>query len=83
MSPDDYMSISTQLELSTGREDGDEECVNITIINDLILEPSETFTVSLSNLMYAENATIGSDSAEVTIEESTGYSTMNLEYVLF
>ena len=33
---------------ATGSSDGDEECVNITILEDDALETSETFTVTLT-----------------------------------
>lgn len=73
MTPDDYNGISTQLEFPPGSKDGHELCVNITIANDLVLESFESFTVTLSNLVYAERATISLDTATVTIEDSTGY----------
>ncbi len=53
--------------------DGDMQCVDVTIVDDGCLEPSENFTVSLSNLISTGLASIGTpSSAVVNLADSTG-----------
>ncbi len=52
---------------------GDVQCVDVTIVDDGCLEPSENFTVSLSNLISTGLASIGTpSSAVVNLADSTG-----------
>ncbi len=53
--------------------DGDMQCVEVTMADDGCLEPSENFTVSLSNLISTGLASIGTpSSAVVNLADNTG-----------
>ncbi len=74
VAPDDYTAIlSAQLVFPLNSVDGDMQCVEVTIVDDGCLEPSENFTVSLSNLVSPGLASIGTpSSAVVNLADSTG-----------
>ena len=48
LSGTDYEAVTSDVIFATRSSDGDEECVNITILEDDALETSETFTVTLT-----------------------------------
>ncbi len=74
VAPDDYTAISSaQLVFPQYSVSGDMQCVDVALVDDGCLEPSENFTVSLSNLLSNGMASIGSPpSAVVNIEDRTG-----------
>lgn len=71
VTPGDYTLAGGTLNWADG--DGASKTFNITIVNDLVAEPAETFTVALSNPV---GATIGSNATvTVTINASAGPAT--------
>ena len=66
IAPGDYTSKSSTLTIPAGSTSG---TINITIIDDTMSEPNETFTVNLSN---ATNATIADNQGIGTIVDNDG-----------
>jgi len=69
LTPGDYLSQSGTVTFAAGSASGATQTITITITDDLISEPTETFNVLLSNLVYASTiaATITDDSGLGTI----------------
>ncbi len=78
VSPGDYTlgnsSSQVQVQFERGSFNGDVKCIHIGIMEDDILEGSETFTVELSNILYTHGpATIRPiTSANVYIKDNDG-----------
>ena len=70
MSDSDYASVSSDEIFPSGSTDGDTACVNITILDDDILEGDHTFTVTLTTL--DPDVMLGSNEATITIIDNEG-----------
>ena len=51
---------------------GEMMCVMVTIMEDLLVECAEDFTVSLSLVTEADSVTVGQATTEVTIADNDG-----------
>ena len=58
----DYSSVDTNVTFSTGTTDGEIQCIEVTITDDMALEANETFEIQLatsdSSVMLGNNETI-------------------------
>ena len=57
----DYLGVSMDLVFTAGTSNGTMQCINVTIIDDSLVEPNETFAVTLttsnSDMELGENLT--------------------------
>ena len=71
--PDDYTAVSDTFTFTPGDES---KTVSVSIISDTEDEDDETFTFTLTN---AENATLGTSSATITIGDNPALSVADVE----
>ena len=63
--PDDYSRVVTQITFSAGSGVGSQQCINVSIVNDNVVEMTEQFSLSLA---AGQNSVIGfPDTATVEI----------------
>ena len=68
----DFQRVNTQLNFTTGQTVGDMQCTDLQVLDDSILESTETLTLQLVSDNTEEVViTTGADSAVVTIEEDS------------
>ena len=67
--PGDYTTLVTELTFTADDGIGSVQCVNVTIIDDEILEPDQSFTVSLSS---SDPVVFGIDQASIVIGDNDG-----------
>ena len=68
----DYEAISTVITFSVGSIDAEAQCLNVTIIEDALVEGNETFFVTLTLLTTELNVTTENDVTVVTITDNEG-----------
>ena len=66
----DYAAISTHLMFPTGSVSGDMKCINITIIDDVVLEEDETLTVAMTNTSPYNYVAVEDDELTLTIRDN-------------
>ena len=66
--PADFQNVNTQLTFTSGQTTGDNQCTNIQVFDDSILEEAETFTLQL----FAD------DTSVVTINGSANSSVVTI-----
>ncbi|MCF6182094.1 Ig-like domain-containing protein, partial [Lutibacter sp.] len=67
VAPGDYTAQSGTVTFPSGSSDGDTQTITVITIDDLEIEPTENFTVNLSNLVSTGTASIADASGEGTI----------------
>ena len=70
MAGSDYNAISSTLEFPVNSTSGDEQCINITIVDDNDVEGDEMFTVTLERIIGA--VTLSQGTTVVTITDNEG-----------
>ena len=69
----DYIATTTMVTFPSGMtENGDNQCVEIQIIDDDIYEEDEVFLVSISTVMPPSSVMIGTQSINKTIWDNAG-----------
>ena len=69
VSPDDYEELNIDVTFLACEK---QRCFNISIVNDLINEPEETFTIHLSTISTLSYLDIHPDTGEVIITDDDG-----------
>ena len=68
VSGSDYISLSYNITFTSGSEDGQTECVNITIVEDILYEVDETFALTLTKADLGVN--LENDTTTITITDT-------------
>ena len=69
--PGDYTAVDQELTFTAADMVGSAMCINVTIIDDTVLEGDESFTLSLSS---ADPVLFGTNQASVVIIDNDGKS---------
>ena len=83
VSGDDYVALSDSVVEFDGCQRS--KCVTISIVNDLELEKTETFTISLKNSsVLGSTISLGTMEAEIQIsDDDSQYSSTLLQYFTY
>ena len=68
----DYTSVDMGLTFPMSSMNTDFQCLNITILDDALLEEAETFTVTLTLLTTGLGVMVDNDTTTVTITDNEG-----------
>lgn len=71
----------TNLTFPANSSSGDMECLNVTIIEDTLLEGDETFTVSLELLTIGKGVQLGNSVVVVSIVDNEGKSIEQIPFL--
>ncbi|WP_162431106.1 beta strand repeat-containing protein, partial [Christiangramia aestuarii] len=74
VNPDDYTTTSGTITFVAGSVDGATQTISVDIIEDAIAEPTETFFVNLSNLVFSGAASISDNQGVGTINDNDAIS---------
>ena len=66
----DYYPVSSALRFPTSSRNGSQVCVNVTVVDDPVLEGTESFNVYLTT--SDSNAKLLSDLLEIIIQDNDG-----------
>lgn len=67
----DFHTISLNLTFPTNSMNGDIQCLNVTVIDDLLVEGEENFILILT-LLSSGNVTVDNDTITLFIEDDEG-----------
>ncbi|MCF6182583.1 Calx-beta domain-containing protein, partial [Lutibacter sp.] len=78
VAPGDYTAQSGMVTFPSGSSDGDTQTITVVTINDNTSEPTENYTVSLSNLQSTGSASIGTSVGTGTILDNTSGNSVSV-----